>query len=302
MDKKNQQEPRMVVSCTTIPERVNEILLFFLCSIKNQIKKPDKIYLHIPSYCKRRNQYYDLTKIQPYLKDIYVNHIETDYGPITKLLPVLDLEKDPSTMIILVDDDCCYDPETTLLFYQFRHLKAIGFNSRNINFKNNKLSMFDYIRCKNKYPTKTNILEGSGGVMYERSIFPKSSKQFLDWMKTLPNEIEFVDDIVISCWCWKNNIQLWNIPCSEKDLWRHYGSSHNSLSESEGNLTWRNTFILNSLYEMGYFRNKSFQFMNNDNWKKKSLFHKNNIIILTLLIVIIIITSFTCILLFYKKN
>ena len=40
---------------------------------------------------------------------IHVNWCE-DYGPATKLLPVLQHEKDDDTLIITVDDDMVYRP------------------------------------------------------------------------------------------------------------------------------------------------------------------------------------------------
>jgi hypothetical protein len=38
-----------------------------------------------------------------------VNHCK-DYGSLTKVIPVLDIEKDPSTIIIIIDDDMTYQP------------------------------------------------------------------------------------------------------------------------------------------------------------------------------------------------
>lgn len=73
-------------------------------SLETQSLKPDKIILNIPVWSKRFNVSY----IVP--SDIlhYVNFVEEDFGPATKLIPTLFLEAHPDTLIITVDDEYSY--------------------------------------------------------------------------------------------------------------------------------------------------------------------------------------------------
>ena len=50
---------------------------------------------------------------QKYGKKLVVQRTE-DYGPATKLLGALLVEKDPATVVVTVDDDVTYHPDTVL--------------------------------------------------------------------------------------------------------------------------------------------------------------------------------------------
>jgi hypothetical protein len=97
---------RIVVSLTTSPTRIKEIdnLLNIL---ETQTLIPDAIYLHVPHYFKRNCDKYDekiLKKIENKHPLVKINRVD-DVGPITKLVSVLNLETDPNTLVIVVDDD-----------------------------------------------------------------------------------------------------------------------------------------------------------------------------------------------------
>jgi hypothetical protein len=50
---------------------------------------------------------------ESYPNKIYIHRTE-DYGPSTKLLGALENEKDPDTVIMVIDDDTRYHPDTAL--------------------------------------------------------------------------------------------------------------------------------------------------------------------------------------------
>ncbi|KAJ3301547.1 hypothetical protein HDU76_005721, partial [Blyttiomyces sp. JEL0837] len=100
-----------------------------LLSLRDQSRKADVIYLNIP-----RN----VTRLNLSTETVLIGEIETpldqviegmkalvgptlvvqrtaDYGPATKLLGALEVEKDPETIIITVDDDCDYHHDMVLL-------------------------------------------------------------------------------------------------------------------------------------------------------------------------------------------
>lgn len=100
-----------IVGClTTLPKRL-KYLKDTLISIKNQNQKLDVLYLNIP-FQTRKGEKYDMEKLEEIISEMDFN-IQIlrckDYGSITKILPVLDVEKDGETIIITFDDDMLYD-------------------------------------------------------------------------------------------------------------------------------------------------------------------------------------------------
>lgn len=106
---------RLVISFTCLPSRINNIPII-LNSISEQTLIPDLVVLHVPNKCIRLNQSYDTATIyemidkSPLREKIIVNSCK-DYGPITKIYPLVDM---PQIMqddtIIVIDDDHCYNP------------------------------------------------------------------------------------------------------------------------------------------------------------------------------------------------
>jgi hypothetical protein len=94
-----------IISLTTIPSRFSKIKPT-LESLLNQNVKPEKIFLNIPLKYRRFDDY-ENNKI-PKLEGITINISEHDYGPATKILPVVN-QFDDNKIIIYCDDDIIYD-------------------------------------------------------------------------------------------------------------------------------------------------------------------------------------------------
>ena len=104
-EKENKQE--ILVSLTTSPRRIEHIEPV-LDSIMKRTMKPDKIILNLPYVFKRNNTIFE--KIPSFItsnKMIHVNRCE-DIGPITKILPTIQIAKDMDSIIISIDDDIIY--------------------------------------------------------------------------------------------------------------------------------------------------------------------------------------------------
>ena len=99
---------RLVYSLTTNPERVFSIWRT-IDSLLKQEWLPDLIQVNIPHVFLRTNQTYDnLDSIEILKHPLVKVHRCRDYGPITKLVGTLETEKDPETLIVVVDDDWMY--------------------------------------------------------------------------------------------------------------------------------------------------------------------------------------------------
>ena len=198
---------RIVVSLSTLPSRINKVHQT-IRSIENQTMKPDWIYLNVPSYSKREKTKYvipdDLTQ--------YVNHASDDYGPLTKFLPTLQIENDPETMIICVDDDKIYDPNLIQhLYYCSSHLEFKSCVSISgwdyINFFN-IIGIPLQIPFFNNYFKRVMILQCYQGVIYKRGNLKP------ELLLELYNRCEScftVDDILISFWLRMQGIPIHSI-------------------------------------------------------------------------------------------
>lgn len=204
---------RIVISLTTIPDRM-KLLQKCLDSLLRQSVKVDRIYLQVP-HTTLSGQKYDKKQLENIVgnisldgvpETITINFVDQDEGPITKLTPVLDLEPDPKTYIILVDDDIIYHPDLvkTLTDPKYDSFDAIGLAGRTKEFKfASGRSLMDYSEISVTRPTQVWLLETFAGVRMKRALFPERSSDFLQWVHSV-DQVEskciYTDDIVLGLW------------------------------------------------------------------------------------------------------
>ena len=183
-------------------------------SIKNQTLQPDKIFWFYPYFSKRFNiEYPDIPVWTKEIPNLEVIRTE-DYGPATKIVPLLDMDIDKNTKIVIFDDDTEY-PENNieLLNKYYKEDRGIGFmgslfryvpiyglvNSQKAFSKNNesKLNIVNICLC-------------SYMVMYPRYMYPDNSEEYLNDMGKIP-ELFLNDDLMNSYYAYKNNIDIYLI-------------------------------------------------------------------------------------------
>jgi hypothetical protein len=244
LEKHHLPSKRVVVSFTTLPSRIKNAQKVIKSVLAGSIQ-PAKIYLNLPKISKRENDTYKVPK------DIeeFVNVCEDDYGPITKLYPVLEKETDPDTVIICIDDDKEYSP------YLLEHLLK---SSEEFPDSCVCVSGWNYINIANlvalpiKFPIpnlakQVEILQCYNGVLYKRSFFKDLS--LLRKMMAV-TKYRTVDDIIISMYLQRQNVPIVCVP----------GHVNNkSLSEDEykdnyklGKFNLQNNIWIGSLV---YFKN-----------------------------------------------
>lgn len=231
---------RIVVTCTTLPDRYNS-LLKMLYSVQDQDCFVDKIYVTIPIKAKRLNKLYpDIPKKISNIATII--RIKTDYGPLTKLYGALYHETNPDTIIISLDDDCTYD-KCLISYLVNLHEKnnnvaicgtgcllknGVLFASYHTNSRtNNSFTGFN-IPNNGRY---IDLIHGYAGVLYKRSFFPNKEYLYKKLFKypLLDSNVFCHDDIIISGYLNKNNIKMIvykNIP------------SHNIADKNEDSLSY----------------------------------------------------------------
>jgi FkbM family methyltransferase len=100
----------LVVTLATIPSRISQIGPV-IDSIKAQTRRPDRIYVCICEFCLWERSPYDVPGWLRHDNGVDVVVSAKDYGPANKLIGMLDKEPDPSTRIVIVDDDWAYGPD-----------------------------------------------------------------------------------------------------------------------------------------------------------------------------------------------
>jgi hypothetical protein len=156
---------RIVTSMTTIPERIG-LIKRTIDSLNAQTRKLDAIYINIPYICK--NKSYIIPQWLIDMDTVTILRCE-DYGPITKLIPVLQKEKDPNTCIVTVDDDIAVHKNWIKIFEQYANKypeSAIGFSGICMG---SLLFFWQYNDGKNDH--YVDVLEGVWTVLYRRKLF-----------------------------------------------------------------------------------------------------------------------------------
>jgi len=195
-------------------------------SILDQTRKPDLFLLNIPRVFARTGESYIVPK---YIrKSLTVNHIDTDYGPATKIIPTVlylnDKERNIQylpeyTRIIYLDDDIAY-PKRMIEAYE----QMIPPNDHNVWTSTG----FDFVNMslngKRNHRDTATIAEGYGSVCVKLNTF---GDDFLDYMMrytAIDNQIcRLSDDVILSNYYHRRNvgITIMNITgfLSINDIW-----------------------------------------------------------------------------------
>ena len=193
---------KIICSMSTIPERIEKgTIEKTLKSIDEQTLKPDIIYINISRELKGKK--YDIENLQNIsdkYKNIKINIIEKDMGPITKIVPILKFLNE-NDKVILVDDDVKYDPKTFELLYN-SNKDAVGFTGL-IATRNG----YDYIHdVENE--KEVDVLETYHCVMYSASLL----KDLEFYNENLGDLCYFQDDIKLSKYFSEKGIKKYVIP------------------------------------------------------------------------------------------
>ncbi len=189
---------RVVVSLTTIPSRL-QYLESILKVIKNQTVQPDVTYLNLPYYSKKEKIDYTLPS-QEFLDKYNVEVIRCeDLGPITKLVPVLEKETDPETIIITMDDDMEYTSNRIKQLLDTSEKfpdSAISGDGWIVGSWYNYLT---YIINPSKN-TSVDIIQGCSACLYKRKFFDDmpGTSDLLDYPEEVKKYAFIHDDVWIS--------------------------------------------------------------------------------------------------------
>eukprot|EP01060_Flectonema_neradi_P034097 TRINITY_DN5889_c0_g3_i1.p1 TRINITY_DN5889_c0_g3~~TRINITY_DN5889_c0_g3_i1.p1 ORF type:complete len:322 (+),score=21.86 TRINITY_DN5889_c0_g3_i1:46-1011(+) len=189
---------KVVVSLTTMPHHL-DLLEPTLKSLTEQTYPADVIYLNLPKQRARSGAVYYVPEYVKNYDQVKVLRPDRDYGPLTKLMPSLEEENDPDTLIITVDDDKVYHPDTvrTLVYYS-KHDKHTawgdcGWGFQHIWHQMEVIPVYVPWIFRGAAGRQVEVLQAVCGNAYRRSMF-----QNLTALAQPPKPCFTTDDLWIS--------------------------------------------------------------------------------------------------------
>ena len=182
---------RTVLTLTTSPQRIQHLPLV-LDALFNQLASPDAVYLNLPERYRNRDAYI----IPDWLNDtlqVTLLHRPDDPGPVMKILPVLEVETDSDTLLITVDDDVRYPPDTiSVLQAAAQAHPESAFGSRGFNFTN----IGHHLEPVRGNHASCHVLQGYGACAYRRQHFDIERLHLS--LASQPEAFRFSDDVILS--------------------------------------------------------------------------------------------------------
>jgi hypothetical protein len=186
---------RIVFCVTTIPDRFNKIYATLNCAL-NQLRPFDQIYVTIPEQSKsgKNFQKKDFNDFENYVANhkngllVKILRPKIDYGSIMKFLTVLEVEKDPETLLLIGDDDRFMGPLTSSLFLQ----KSTEYPNAALSCSGWAVGQFPcYLQFVHSFKEDKSVdwLQGTDGILLKRKFF-ESSMQLIDYSCVAKHQME----------------------------------------------------------------------------------------------------------------
>jgi len=173
-----------IISITTIPSRIELTEPIIKSFLDQDIGPPKKIIINIPKkYNRFPNKIIKIPLFFKKYKEIYINNIDYDYGPGSKLLGLKDMNINPNTIILVTDDD-------------------------NIKKKNWAKILTDNIKQNQKSISSIHhekVYGGRGFGFYKKTI---DIKDIIDIFFKVKDSCLLVDDDLFTNYCKYRNINI----------------------------------------------------------------------------------------------
>jgi hypothetical protein len=198
-DSRGADAVNIVVSMTTIPSRMGKMKPM-IDSIRNQTRKPDWFVLWLPEKCEKEGTGYT---IPDWLREDTrptVMACSRDWGPVTKIIPLLSMAWAPDTLLVTVDDDVVYDSH---LIEELEKASESGkFPDSALGFVGVRIPKGQYIHAEfvKKWESDgmtVDLIGGYRGVAYRRDILDETLEQDAE---ALLEEGPFVIDDHLVSW------------------------------------------------------------------------------------------------------
>lgn len=253
--------PRLIVSLTTSPKRINNIH-YTINSIMNQTIPPDFIIINLPIVFKRDNSKFK--KIPDFLltnPKVIINPVE-DIGPATKIVPTCKNKfVKNSDIIFSIDDDIYYPPNVlqTYLYYHTYYPDCIITGTTLFYLNNTKY-----------YPLKEcELLEGFSCVLYKKWHLEDIPMYHFDKNK-VPIYYYLADDLVLSNYLKSKNVVILCLNGAIKEIKPYdYGMKEDALHKGASGTTdtcnlGEHCNFTNYIKAIAWMKEKNMYYLKND--------------------------------------
>jgi hypothetical protein len=206
---------RVIASFSTLPERIGN-LEPMLRSLLKQTCPPDEIVLALPQFSIRQRKEYVVPAYLEKIPRLRILHCETDWGPATKFIPIIQEELAAgrgNTLIMVVDDDRTYPRDAVEIYLHYHEQfpnAALGF--RGALMPNNfvwflpKLFRASQIRD----PKRVAVITGTASYLIQARFFDSALWDY----SGAPSSAFFMDDIWISGCLDRRGVEKYVVPAS----------------------------------------------------------------------------------------
>ena len=237
----------LIVCFTTIPSRIKISIKNVHKVISKQTRKPDRIILFLPLYSIKEKCKYIIPE---YTYDIEIIRCE-DYGPGTKLYPIIFEDMGMNTQIITIDDDINYEANCFEMLEKYSNLyPRRGFTGSGWIAGDNIFNCFGRVR-NNSTLKQVDIIQGYSSCIYRKWMLKDDiiSKLTTLHSKDCYNMFKN-DDIWISGYLDSKNIRKFVVP--------NYHFSDTSISYINGISNNLFKYLFHFYYCVKYFKNKKY--------------------------------------------
>jgi len=237
---------RCVGSMTTLPKRLPKIRKIIQSVLKTGL---DVLYLNIP-YETRKGEKYRIPEFLKDMENVKIIRCE-DYGPITKILPVLDVENDPETAIITFDDDMLVHKDVVSILRR----KSRKYPQSCVGFSGACAGKFPFVyhwSNSNRVDQRVDWLEGVHCVLYKRKFLDK--EEILNFGKPIQDLLIKNDDHWLSGYLGSKKIPRISIGYNPETYFQETSlKGINSLSGRHVKLYWEHIRIMQYLSRRGIY-------------------------------------------------
>lgn len=232
---------------TTLPKRLPKIRKIVLSILQTGI---DVLYVNIPYKTKCGENYIIPEGFLEGLDRVKIIRCD-DYGPITKLLPVLDIEYEPDTCIITFDDDMLVDKNVIKILLK----KAKKYPDSCIGFSGICAGKFPFIyhwANSNTTDTRVDWLEGVHSILYRRKFLDKT--KILNFSKEIHHLLLKNDDHWLSAYLSSKKVPMISIGYDPSYYFRETDIKYiNPLCKRYIRLFWEHICIIRYFINKGVY-------------------------------------------------
>ena len=194
----------MIVSFTTTPSRISNCSKV-VDAIVDQTLRADLIILNVPLKSSKTGELYEVPEgLKAPNEKLFINIVEDDLGPVTKLVPTIKYLRDSgypkNTRIVYCDDD---------ILYPRPMLESFSKTEEDSVWAASAFRLLDSgVSGVRSHNSVAAIAEGYGGVCVTLGMFGDDFFDYIDKLISPSDALKYSDDLILSNYFAKRGIPV----------------------------------------------------------------------------------------------